>query len=142
MGEAMKATRIVRFVLAAGLLAGVGVAQNLDVAAASTGDHDRGAIFVSTRGATTNSGEFVRNRALHDDPVSSECRPEVGHRGRLQGNVMEDVVVSSPLTLKGRDATIKGTATTTLPVRSTRTKRPGRGSLPGRRDHQELARLD
>ena len=29
-----------------------------------------------------------------------------------EGNIQEDVVVSSPLTLKGRDATIKGTAKT------------------------------
>src|ERR1035441_922639 len=57
MGEAMKATRIIRFVLAAGLVAGIGIAQNLDVAAASTGDHDRGAIFGPPGGAPPNSGE-------------------------------------------------------------------------------------
>jgi parallel beta-helix repeat protein len=112
MGEAMIGTRIIRFILAAGLLAGVGVAQNLDVAAASTGDHDRGAIFVSRLGAPTNSGESCATARYKTIQSAVNAASKWATVIVCKGTYAEDVVVSSPLTLKGRDATIKGTATT------------------------------
>src|ERR1017187_5173696 len=112
MGEAMKPTRIIRFVLAAGLLAGVGVAQNLDVAAASTGDHDRGALFVSPLGARTNSGNSCLHARYATIQSAVTAAPKWATVVVCKGTYTEDVVVSAPLTLEGRNATIKGTATT------------------------------
>ena len=108
----MKATGIIRFVLAAGLLAGAGVAQNLNVAAATTGDHDRGAIFVSPRGASTNSGESCATARYRTIQSAVNAAPKWATVVVCEGTYQQDVVVSSPLSLQGRDATIKGTATT------------------------------
>jgi Right handed beta helix region len=108
----MEAARIVRVVLAAGLLAGVGVAQNLGVASASAGDKDRGAIFVSPLGTPTNSGKSCETARYATIQSAVTAAPKWATVVVCKGTYTEDVVVSSPLTLTGRDATIMGTATT------------------------------
>ena len=108
----MIGTRMIRVVLAAGLLAGVGVAQNLGVAAASTGDHDTKAIYVSALGAPTNSGNSCAHAQYTTIQSAVTAAPKWATVVVCKGTYMEDVVVSSPLTLEGRNATIKGTATT------------------------------
>src|ERR1022692_1164478 len=108
----MEAARIIRVVLTAGLLAGVGAAQNIGAAAASTGDHDTKAIFVSRLGTPTNSGKSCADARYKRIQSAVNAAPKWATVVVCEGTYTEDVVVSSPLTLKGRDATIKGTATT------------------------------
>jgi parallel beta-helix repeat protein len=108
----LEAARIVRVLLTAGLLAGVGVAQNLGVASASAGDQDRGAIFVSPHGTPTNSGKSCETARYATIQKAVNAAPKWATVVVCEGTYKEDVVVSSPLTLQGRDATIKGTATT------------------------------
>src|SRR6202035_61734 len=108
----MEAARIVRVVLAAGLLAGAGVAQNLGVVSASAGDTDRGAIFVSPLGTPTNSGKSCETARYATIQSAVTAAPKWATVVVCKGTYTEDVVVSSPLTLTGHDATIMGTATT------------------------------
>ncbi len=110
----MEATRIARVVLAAGLLAGVGAAQNLGAASASTGDHDKGAIFVSPLGAPGNPGGSCDTARYSTIQAAVTAAPKWATVIVCKGTYTEDVVVSAPLTLKGRDATINGTPTTTF----------------------------
>jgi parallel beta-helix repeat protein len=107
----MEATRFARVMLAAGLLAGVGVAQNLGVASASTADH---AIFVSRHGNPTNSGNSCQTARYTTIQSAVNAAPKWATVVVCKGTYAEDVVVSKPLTLKGRDATLKGTTTTTF----------------------------
>jgi Right handed beta helix region len=97
--------------LAAGLLAGVGVAQNLGVASASTADH---AIFVSHQGNPTNSGNSCDTARFTTIQSAVNAASKWATVIVCKGTYAEDVVVSKPLTLEGRDATIKGTTTTTF----------------------------
>ena len=108
----MEATRIVRVVLTAGLLAGVGMAQGLAVAAASSGGNHTKVIFVSREGASANAGESCETARYRTIQSAVNAAPKWATVVVCRGTYAGDVVVSSPLTLKGRDATIKGTATT------------------------------
>jgi hypothetical protein len=107
----MEVARIARVALAAGLLAGIGVAQNLGTASASTAGH---AIFVSRHGAPTNSGNSCDTARYTTIQSGVRAAARWGTVVVCKGTYTEDVVVSKPLTLSGRDATIKGTATTTF----------------------------
>jgi Right handed beta helix region len=110
----MEAARIIRVVLTAGLLAGagVGVGQNLAVVAASTGDQSTSAIFVSPQGTSTNSGGSCATARYNRIQAAVNAASKRATVVVCTGTYREDVVVSKPLTLNGRDATIKGTATT------------------------------
>ncbi len=108
----MEATRIVRVVLTAGLLAGVGMAQSLAVAAASSGGNHTRVIFVSRQGTSANAGDSCATARYKTIQSAVNAAPTWATVVVCRGTYTEDVVVSSPLTLKGRDATIKGTATT------------------------------
>ena len=119
----MEATRILRVVLAAGLLAGVGVAQNLGGASASAAG--RGALFVSPLGSPTNSGKSCDSARFTTIQSAVLAAPRWATVVVCKGTYTEDVVVSSPLTLKGRDATIRGTATTTFLCDQLGPKGPG-----------------
>jgi hypothetical protein len=121
----MEAARIIRVVLTAGLLAGVGAAQNIGVAAASTGDHDTKAIFVSRLGTPTNSGKSCADARYKRIQSAVNAAPKWATVVVCEGTYTEDVVVSSPLTLKGRDATIKGTAATAFLCDQLGPKGPG-----------------
>ena len=117
---------MIRLVLTAGLLAGAGVAQNLGVAAASTGDEDTNAIFVSPMGTPTNSGESCESARYKTIQSAVNAAPKWATVVVCEGTYTEDVVVSSPLSLKGRDATIKGTATTAFLCDQLGPKGPGK----------------
>ena len=108
----MKGTKLIRVVLTAGVLAGAGVAQNLNVAAASTGGHDRGTVFVSRQGQPGNSGESCATARFTTIQSAVKAAPAWGTVVVCKGTYSGDVVVSKPLALEGRDATIKGSATT------------------------------
>jgi parallel beta-helix repeat protein len=99
-------------VLTAGLLAGVGVAQNLGVASASAGDQAGGAIFVSPHGTLSNSGKSCETARYATIQSAVNAAPKWATVVVCEGTYKQDVVVSSPLSLQGRDATIKGTAKT------------------------------
>jgi parallel beta-helix repeat protein len=125
MGEAMQAGRIIRVVLTAGLLAGAGVAQNFGVVSASTADHGTDAIFVSPMGTPTNSGGSCADARYKTIQSAVTAAPKGATVVVCEGTYTEDVVVSAPLTLNGRDATIKGTATTTFVCDQLGPKGPG-----------------
>ncbi|MDQ2960087.1 MAG: right-handed parallel beta-helix repeat-containing protein [Candidatus Dormibacteraeota bacterium] len=98
--------------LTAGLLAGVGVAPNVAVAAASSGGHHTQMIFVSPQGTPTNSGKSCATALYTTIQSAVNAAPSRATVVVCKGTYAEDVVVSSPLTLSGRNATIQGTATT------------------------------
>ena len=116
----MEATRILRVVLAAGLLAAAGVAQNLGVASASAAGvapasaADEGALFVSPLGSPSNSGKSCDTAQFTTIQSAVLAAPKWATVVVCKGTYAEDVVVSSPLNLEGRHATIKGTPTTTF----------------------------
>src|SRR6202166_1356881 len=116
----MEATRILRVVLAAGLLAGAGVAQNLGVASASaagvasTVAADKGALFVSPLGSPGNSGKSCATAQFTTIQSAVLAAPKWATEVVCKGTYAEDVVVSSPLNLEGRHDIIKGTPTTTF----------------------------
>src|SRR6202140_4634784 len=103
----MEATRILRVVLAAGLLAGAGVAQNLGMASSTAAD--RGALFLSPLGSPSNSGKSCDNAQFATIQSAVLAAPTWSTVVVCKGTYTEDVVVSWPLPLKGRDATLRGT---------------------------------
>jgi parallel beta-helix repeat protein len=107
----MELARSVRIVLVAGLLAGAGLAHNVGVASASGDDHDRGALFVSPLGNPANPGESCATARYSTIQSAVNAAPKWATVVVCKGTYTEDVVVSSPLTLKGHDAKIQGTAT-------------------------------
>jgi parallel beta-helix repeat protein len=107
----MELARTVRIVVAAGLLVGAGLVQNVGVASAS--DHDTGALFVSPSGSPANPGKSCETARYSTIQSAVNAAPKGATVVVCKGTYTEDVVVSSPLTLTGRDATIQGNATAT-----------------------------
>jgi parallel beta-helix repeat protein len=107
----MELARTVRIFLVAGLLAGAGLAHNVGVASASDDDHDRGALFVSPSGNPANPGESCATARYSTIQSAVNAASKWATVVVCNGTYTEDVVVSSPLTLKGHDAKIKGTST-------------------------------
>jgi Right handed beta helix region len=114
--------RTFRVVLAAGLLAGVGLAQNVRVASAS---EDTGALFVSPSASPANPGRSCDTARYSTIQSAVDAAAKGATVVVCKGTYTEDVVVSSPLTLTGRDAKIQGTATTTSQCDQLGAKGPG-----------------
>ena len=110
----MQAARTIRVILTAGLVAGAGLALNLGVTSASANSHDSDAIYVSPVGASTNSGESCNTATYTSIQAAVNAAPKWATVVVCKGTYTEDVVVSAPLNLEGRNATIKGSPTTTL----------------------------
>ncbi len=110
----MQAARKIRVIFTAGLVAGAGLALNLGVASASANSHDSDAIFVSPAGASTNSGESCNTARYATIQSAVNAAPKWATVVVCKGTYTEDVVVSAPLDLEGRNATIKGSPTTTF----------------------------
>src|ERR1700680_1998741 len=107
----MQLTRMARVLLAAGVLAGAGLGQTLVMTTASASGHNGDAIFVSTTGSSTNSGESCATAQYSSIQTAVNASPKWATVVVCKGTYTEDVVVSSPLHLEGRDATIMGTST-------------------------------
>jgi hypothetical protein len=110
----MQAARTIRVIFTAGLVAAAGLVLNLGVTSASANTHDSDAIFVSPVGASTNSGESCNTARYATIQSAVTAAPKWATVVVCKGTYTEDVVVSAPLNLEGRNATIKGSPTTTF----------------------------
>jgi hypothetical protein len=105
----VKLTKTVRVLVAAGLVVGAGVAQGFVVASAGGA---KGTIFVSPAGNLSNAGTSCASATFSTIQAAVDAAPAGATVVVCKGTYTEDVVVSAPLHLSGRDATIHGSATT------------------------------
>jgi len=99
------------------LAAGVLLVPGAGVAAADTGHghnqgHDTAAFYVSPSGAAGNGGNSCADAQYSTIQPAVDAAPEGATIVVCTGSYNEDVVVSTPLTLRGRAAVIVGSATT------------------------------
>jgi parallel beta-helix repeat protein len=112
--------RIHRLLLALAVCAVVAVAQS-GVALADSRGHDDsdhhakgdhgGALFVSPSGSTGSSDQSCGSAAYSTIQSAVDAAPAGGTVTVCPGTYTEDVIISSPLTLRGIDATIVGSPT-------------------------------
>ena len=109
MGPA-RTVRIAGSVLASALLVGAMILQSAGVASADTATK-KTTLFVSPAGNSSNSGSSCRTARYSTIQSAVDAAPSWATVVVCQGTYTEDVIVSTPLSLEGRDAVIQGTST-------------------------------
>jgi parallel beta-helix repeat protein len=109
MGPA-RTVRIAGSVLASALLVGAMILQSTSVASADTATK-KTTLFVSPSGNSANSGSSCRTARYSTIQSAVNAAPSWATVVVCQGTYTEDVIVSTPLSLEGRDAVIQGTST-------------------------------
>jgi parallel beta-helix repeat protein len=107
--------RIIGAVFATIVLLAAVLAQSVGVARAdswwNSGESEADALYVSPAGNSRNSGTSCDSATYSTIQSAVDAAPASGTVIVCAGTYTGNIVISSPLTLKGRSATIKGTAT-------------------------------
>ncbi len=105
-----RSIRIATTVFAATALAGAVIVQSATAASAHE-RHDRDVLFVSPTGSAAKSGDSCKTAKFSTIQAAVNAAPAKSTVIACPGVYTEDVIVSTPLTLQGDDATIQGSPT-------------------------------